>query len=335
LVLRLAIGIAVLVWLQRSGALNFHSLARLLRIWPLTLAAVGFLIFDLFLMSIRVCLLFRAQSLKLSLKDALHLTLTGFLFSMLLPGTAGGEIAKFYYAGRQNQRKRPEIAAALLFDRLIGLSSMILLPLLFAPLSSQLIRSVQAVRQILWMDALLALCLLAGLIAITLFQPFRHRVCCWLGKWPTLQDLWKRGTGVIVSYREHRVTLLYAIALSFLANFAYIVVTALGFYATSPGAFSLNVLLVAPIGHLINALPLTPGGLGVGEAAFNALFHAAGMRGGADALFCVRLWNATIALVYAAIYLWGMERRHHGHESREVREHGVIEAVRQPQFDKG
>src|SRR6202007_3275109 len=82
-ILRLAIGIAVLFWLQKSGALTFHSLSRLVRIWPLSVAAIVFLLFDLFLMAVRVRLLFRSQILKLSISDAFHLTLTGFLFSMI------------------------------------------------------------------------------------------------------------------------------------------------------------------------------------------------------------------------------------------------------------
>ena len=337
LVLRMAIGIALLVWLERSGALNFHAFVRLLRIWPLTLAAVAILLLDLVLMSIRISLLFHAQNLALSLEDAFHLTLTGFIFSMFLLGTAGGEVARFYYAGRQNQGNRAEIAAALLLDRLIGLLSMILLPLLFAPFSLHLIHSLPAVERILFMDALLGLCLLLVLIVAIFFGPFHYRFWPWLKKWPALQNLWERATGTLASYRRHRAALLSALILSLLANCAYIVVTGLGLYATSPASFSARVLLVAPVGHLINALPLTPGGLGVGEAAFSALFAAAGMHGGADALFCVRLWNAIVALAYAVIFVWGIGWRRRWNvtvSGRKTRERAMIDAA-QPQFDKG
>lgn len=55
--------------------------------------------------------------------------------SLFLPGSAGGEVARFYYAGRENHGSWPEIAAALLFDRLMSVLCLILvrLPLLFAP----------------------------------------------------------------------------------------------------------------------------------------------------------------------------------------------------------
>jgi hypothetical protein len=338
LVLRFAIAIAILVWLHKSGALNFHSLTRLIHIWPLSLAAVVILFLDLVFMAIRVSQLFRVQRLSLAFGNALQLTLIGFLFSMVLPGTAGGEIAKFYYAGRENRGKRAEIAASLLFDRLIGLLSLLLLPLLLAPLFLQLIRSVAAVRRILWIDGLLAAGLLLGMIAIMHYQPLRDLFSLWLRKWPNLQGLWNRVAQALLSYRQDRATLLCALILSLLANFAFIVVTAIGLYAISPRSFSMKVFFMAPIGYLINALPLTPGGLGVGEAAFNSLFSLAGMSGGAGALLCVRLWNAIVGLLGLAVYLNGLDRVVHWDRQRTTQETNAdarVEVMSEPQFDRG
>ena len=333
LILRLAVGIGALAWLQKSGALDLHSLARLLRMWPLTLVAVGTLFLDLLLMAVRVSLLFRVQRLSLSSGNALQLTLIGFLFSMVLPGTAGGEIAKFYYASRENQGRRPEIAAALLLDRLIGLFSMILLPLLFAPFFPQLIHSIPAIKDILRIDALLAVGLLLAVILVMSYEPARFWFSGWLTRWPSLQGLWNRMTQAIASYREARVTLLLAVILSLLGNSAFLAVTALAFYATSPGPFALRVFLMAPIGYLVAALPLTPGGLGVGEAAFNALFALAGMGGGAAALLSVRVWNAIVGLFGLAVYLRGMGRIVHWEQesSREEAVGGlVVESGQEP-----
>jgi uncharacterized membrane protein YbhN (UPF0104 family) len=96
-------------------------------------------------------------------------------------------------------------------------------------------------------------------------------------------------------------------------------VTALGLYAVNPLPFSTRLALVAPIGHL-NSLPLTPGGIGVGETAFNALFKLTGMSGGAEALLCVRLWNIFVGLLGLLVYLFGMHRvvYPYGEESLEA-----------------
>jgi uncharacterized protein (TIRG00374 family) len=338
LVLRFAIGIAMLVWLHRTSALSFHPFARIVQIWPLTLVAVAILFLDLFFMAIRVSLLFRVQKLSLSFWNAMQLTLIGFLFSMVLPGTAGGEIAKFYYAGRENQGKRAEIAAALLFDRLIGLLSMLLLPLLLAPFFSQLIRSVAAIKRILLTDALLAVSLLMGIIAVMSYEGLRNLISGWLRKWLSVQNLWNRVTQALISYRGERAALIYALLLSLIANFAFIVVTALGLFATSPDSFSAKLFFMAPIGYFINALPLTPGGLGVGEAAFNALFALAGMTGGADTLLCVRLWSAIVGLAGVAVYLCGMGRIVHWDHtiaSNEVKEYLAVESAGDSELGRG
>lgn len=334
--LRFGVGIAMLVWLERSGALSLHSLSAAFRIWPLTLAAVAILLFDLFLMAVRVSLLFRVQRLTLTLGNALRLTLLGFLFSMVLPGTAGGELAKFYYAGKDNHGRRAEIAASLLFDRLLGLLSMLLLPLMLAPFFAQLIGSVVPVQRILWMDALLVAGLLSAIGVVLFSQPLCELVSAALKRWPSVQSLWNRVVRALLAYKGSSGTVISALALSLFANFAFIVVTALGFYATNPHEFSLKTIFLAPIGYVINALPLTPGGLGIGEAAFNALFSLIGISGGADALLCVRCWNVIVGLFGVVIYLYGLGRVVHAESSPVEEDAGglvSVEAVRTPQFD--
>jgi uncharacterized membrane protein YbhN (UPF0104 family) len=68
------------------------------------------------------------------------------------------------------------------------------------------------------------------------------------------------------------------------------------------------MFLVVPVGHIVNSLPLTPGGLGVGETAFNALFNLTGLRGGAEALLCTRIWTAMVGLIGFSFYLHGISR---------------------------
>jgi hypothetical protein len=76
------------------------------------------------------------------------------------------------------------------------------------------------------------------------------------------------------------------LGLSLLANLALVAFTSLGLYIVNPAGVSMRLCLVAPIGHLVNSLPLTLGGIGVGESSFNALFKLCGTNGEADALLC-------------------------------------------------
>ena len=308
LLLRVAIGIAVLAYLAKSGQVNFSSLIRLFHAWPITLTAVLFLLLDILMMSVRASLLFRTARLSLSLANSVQLNLVGFLFSTFLPGAAGGDIAKLVYATRENRGRRAEVATVLILDRLVGTFSLVLLPLLFAPFFFDLLRSVSVLRRLLYIDALLAGLMPAAAALIMFFPPTRSRVSALLGRWPGIKSIALRVLDAMAILGRAQGTLFFALLLSLLANLALIVVTALGLYAVNPGSFSTRLALVAPIGHLVNSLPLTPGGIGVGETAFNALFKLTGLSGGAEALLCVRLWNVLVGLLGLVVYLFGMQR---------------------------
>ena len=99
-----------------------------------------------------------------------------------------------------------------------------------------------------------------------------------------------------------------ALGLSLLANLSLIAVTALAILALHPSSMSMKMCLVIPLGDLANNLPITPGGLGVGESAYNVLFKLAGLEGGAEALLCWRIWRAAVGLIGLILYLRGLGR---------------------------
>jgi glycosyltransferase 2 family protein len=314
LILRLVFGVGILIYLAKSGQINLSSLASLVHKWPITIAAIAFLLLDILMMSIRASLLFRNARLSLSLANSIQLNLIGFLFSTFLPGAAGGDIAKLIYATRENHGRRAEVATVLILDRLVGLFSLVLLPLLFAPFFLDLLRNVPALRRLLYMNALLAGSMVVGAALIMFFSPARSWVNWLLRRWPGIKNLALRVLDAMAVHGKARGTLFFALILSLLANLSLIVVTALGLYTVNPASFSMRLAIVAPMGHLVNSLPLTPGGIGVGESAFNALFKLAGMNGGAETLLCVRLWNISVGLLGLLVYFFGLGRIVHPYE---------------------
>jgi uncharacterized protein (TIRG00374 family) len=308
LLIRIAIGVGILVYLAESGQINLAALSGLLRAWPITVVAVTFLFVDIFFMSVRASLLFRSAKLSLSLLNSFQLNLIGFLFSTFLPGAAGGDIAKVVYATKENHGRRAEVATVLILDRLVGLFSLILLPLLFAPFFIELLRTIPVLRRLLYSDAILAGLMLSGAALVMFFEPTRVWAERLLKSWPAVKNLATRVLDALALHGKDQGALFSALLLSLLANLALIVVTALALYAVNPAAFSMRLALVAPIGHLVNSVPLTPGGIGVGETAFNALFKLTGLSGGAEALLCVRLWNVLVGLFGLVVYLFGMRR---------------------------
>jgi uncharacterized membrane protein YbhN (UPF0104 family) len=65
---------------------------------------------------------------------------------------------------------------------------------------------------------------------------------------------------------------------------------------------------LAALGFVANNVPLTPGGIGVGEAAFDSLFSLVGVSGGAAAMLSWRLLLLTLVPPGLVVYLGGRRR---------------------------
>jgi glycosyltransferase 2 family protein len=321
-IVRLAVGVALLAYLAHSRLIDFRALTKLASAWPITLAALALIFVDILFMSLRLCWLFRPQGLWLSLKSSLELNLVSSFFATFLPGAAGGDLAKLYYAARENKGRRAEIVTVIAFDRAVGLFSILLLPLLFAPFFVALIRGVPVLQILLAISAALALAMLAGLVLCLYSSAWITRVAHWMSRFLPGRELPERAIATVGAYRDKTGVLLAALAASIAANLTLIAATALAILLLSPESLSMKMCLVIPMGDVANSLPLTPGGLGVGETAFNALFKLAGLSGGAEALLCWRIWRAMVGLVGLAIYLRGMRKAVFGvdNELKEVKE---------------
>ena len=314
LVVRLLIGVGILVYLARSGQINLSSLMNLLHKWPLTTAAI-------FFFNARYppdvgprfpSVSQRASSL--SLANSLQLNLIGFLFSTFLPGAAGGDIAKL----RLRHQRKSRASRRSCNGSNPGSTGRVVL----AHLAATTVRPIFPRSSAKYLR----------LAPTALFRCRSRRVhACRRGRGhvllsrPRLVELSSASVAraqkpalrvfdAMAAHGKARGTLLFALILSLSANLCLIVVTGLGLYAVSPRSFSARLVLVAPMGHLVNSLPLTPGGIGVGESAFNSLFNLTGMNGGAETLLCVRVWNISVGLLGLLVYFFGLGRIVHPYE---------------------
>jgi len=65
-----------------------------------------------------------------------------------------------------------------------------------------------------------------------------------------------------------------------------------------------QVLMVCPLVFVATALPISPGGIGVGETAASVLFAQFGVETGATIMLVVRLWFLTLRLPGALFYVF-------------------------------
>ena len=311
--LRTSIAIGLLVYLGVSGVINWSALHGLVTSWGVALAALVVLAIDVCVIAWRLCVIFKPRGLYLSLHSSLRLTLIGIFFNTCLPGSTGGDVIKIYYATRDNRGRRTEVATIMLLDRAIGMFALMVWPLLVAPLFPQLLRSLPILRFLLWAAAVVSGAMLVGMLVGSMERVRHSRFVAWTCQKLPLGSYAERVFDTVHAYRYNLTTLLAAIGLSLLAHTMTIGGTLLAAQAINPSGFIWQMSILIPLGFLANCLPLTPGGLGVGEAAFDQLFSMAGLTGGAETLLGWRVLMLMIGLPGLLFYLQG--RKHLIHDS--------------------
>ena len=306
--IKILLGIGLLVYLSMSGALDWVMLQGLARAWEKTLVAFSLLLMVLGITGWRLCLLMKPCGFYLSVWSSMKLTLIGTFFNVCLPGASGGDAVRIYYAMGGNQGRRMEVATIILFDRLIGMFALLIMPLFMASLYPDQIMESGILAGLLWSAVVLA-GMIFGVIMLSLFKDIRKWfILSWILRKGPLGVYLGRIIETIRVYRRTPLTLLAAIGLSLLAHTTTLAVFLLIIYAVNAEGFSWLMCMVIPIGLLVNALPLTPGGLGVGEAAFDVLFGMLHLTGGAEALLGWRFLMITAGLLGLFFYLRGKER---------------------------
>jgi uncharacterized protein (TIRG00374 family) len=293
----------LLYWLSRSGSIDWSALRGLYERWGLTLLALAVLFVDFIVTSWRLCRLFAARGLRLTLADSTRLNLVSNLFNLFLP-SAGGDVARIYFAVADAPGQRTTIAAILFFDRVIGLIALLLCPLLLVPGSVDLIRESAVVRSILVFGVLAALGLLALGIVMTSRRLRATTLAAWLLARMPMRAHVESALETLRAFRARRY-LLEAIGISIVAHLLSGVVVVILLVATGgPLAFH-PVAFLSMVGFTVNSVPLTPGGIGLGEAAFDSLFGIAGIEGGAATMIAWRLLLLSLAPAGLWVFLRG------------------------------
>jgi uncharacterized protein (TIRG00374 family) len=310
MLVRIAVGLGLIVWLAASGAIDWTRLFGLARAWPLTVGAVFVLFLTVVLTSWRLCMLLAVQGLHLPVSASLRLTLIGALFSNVLPGSSGGDLVRVYLAARPNAGRRTEIATTLIIDRVIGLLALLTAPLVVALAGRGLVAR-SASLQAMVAVSVLAVAAVTAVLFIGAHPDgvVRRLVIRAVGR--SRAGLYiERAFESIRAHRRHGRVIARAFILSLVIQGLVIAAIQLILMANGNPSVSWGAAMLTPFGMLANALPLTPGGLGVGEAAFESLFRLAALTGGAEAILSWRVLTTVIDLCGGVILIAGRTDAH-------------------------
>ena len=244
----------------------------------------------------------------LSFYASLKLSLIGTFFNSCLPGATGGDAIKIYYAIEGNHGRRTEIATLILFDRAVGMFGLLILPVLISPLFPKLHQSIKILDSLLWASAGIAFLMLVSMSVCLISRLRNSRFLFWAFEKLPLGNYTKRMFDTLYAYRHHEGVLLSVVGISLLAHVMNVGIILSLAIVINPVGPTWEMGLLTPLGFLATTLPVTPGGIGVGEAAFNKLFILAGLSGGAELLLGWRLLTIIIGLSGLAFYLKGRKR---------------------------
>lgn len=316
--LRAIIGIGLLVYLASSGSIHWGSLLGLARAWPLTLLATAMLAVNFLIAAWRFCILLRPLGLRLKVWDSTKLTLIGQFFSTFLPGGTSGDVMKIYYAAEGNAGRRAEVATIVLLDRAVGMFAMLLLPLMLIPFYSFLVAGSRALRDILWFDALVVAAMIFAFLLCFSTRVRNSRLLLWIFRNMPLGVYAERMFDTVHGFGRHLFPLFAGVGISLVGHLQTIGIMLILAEATVPGEPVWRAGLMVPLGLLVNTVPLTPGGLGVGEAAFEKLFGIAGISSGAESMLAWRVLTTLLGVTGMLFYLKGRERLLHPAEAEPV-----------------
>jgi glycosyltransferase 2 family protein len=267
---RLALGIALLATMVVWGQIDLRALLELTPAAVITCLAM--LLVSLPVAALRWAVLLQVLGVPLRFVDLLHFVAIGVLGNVLLLGSIGGDAVRGLYAWRALGRSGGRIAVSLLADRLLSVLAALFIPLAFSVLYWHRMQQVPALAALgTSIIAATATCTVgAGMLFAVpdLTRPLEARLL----RWPRVARLVSELREMVLMLRTSPLALLAAFGLALATQILAALAVCVVAQAMKIGALSAaDYMFAVPLTLVANALPLTPSGIGVGEAAFDQI----------------------------------------------------------------
>ncbi len=327
-VLKLGLVAGLFYWLIAvKGVIRWEHFAPVVRgdHWGIVICVFLMLIVINAVCASRWYYLLKAQDFGVSYRKAVQFFWIGLLFNFFIPGATGGDVMRIYYVWRENPGRGVEAGSTTIFDRIIGLYGLVIVAFL-AALGLYIdkwwhVRSDDAVPQSLFVlsnGVVIVFFSFSAAMAVLIsrrirnFAPWR-----WLReKLPGAHKI-ERAYEAVQFYRSRLKVLAITVLMSMfihIVNIGALVLCArmLGIEASLTTHFLIWALAV-----LSGALPLTPGGLGVAEAAAAKLWLDYGFSNGASVFLVYRMILLPILLSGLAPFFYYKKPTHEELEDLE------------------
>jgi uncharacterized protein (TIRG00374 family) len=302
--LKVLLGAVVFAWMVSSGKLNLSQVARSLTQWPTMLAMVALGYAQVGITSYRWKLLLEAQEIRLAFRVAWGLMMIGMLFNVVIPGAVGGDLVKGVYITRAAPGRKAYAATSVLMDRLVGVIGLLFLGAMAVAfhlpqtMRNSATRSLGLMILFGFMGGMGALYI--ALIGGSRISTFRFLPAVMRNVFTALDEYDWKGPVIPVALVLSVVNQLITCAMYYLA------LRSVGVSGISAAQF----FLVVPLGLVTTALPISPGGVGVGQAAFFALFQMVAPPYAAAGADAITVWQVLQILLSLSGLYWYISYKH-------------------------
>lgn len=307
---KILFSVAIIYWLVTSGKLNFRAVQKIFT-WEFGPLAFLLMVFNLFFASERWRHLLKTQKVEQSAWSTFKLTMIGVFFNFAMPGGVGGDVIKAYYFAKDAHGSRVVAITSVLIDRILGLYAMVLMALAVMFYDLNHVLSIPSLRSLFIFIILL---FVAFNIALTLIFSSKIHRSGWLHRLFARLPLSAKTTKLYESlylYGHSMKTLIYAVVISLVAQTCTILLLALAGTASGTLVALKTYFLVAPLGFMAIAIPISPAGVGIGQAAFYFLFNIyTGQKTelGPSTITAVQVVQFIVSLLGAFFYLQRKDR---------------------------
>ena len=248
---------------------------------------------------IRWWILVTVQNLPLGGFHALRLTMVGYFFNMFIPGGAGGDVVRAAYVVSDCSERKAHALSIAVADRGLGLHALLSVGLLMFVVEPTVFADYDGLQA--------CLIILGGLVILATLIPFlfisdrtKHSVIRLLGRLVGGAQSWE---DAVICYRAGAWKMCLAYLLSVGSAIFNVLLIHSMMLSVGSDPNLIESLIIGPLVIIANTLPISPGGLGVGEGASAGLFALIGQAGGGNAMLLARFCIMFFALLGLPFYL--------------------------------
>lgn len=284
--LKFLLAAALVIWLLKSGKLDFNLIPRAINQGPQWIFAIFLLIIQGSLAAIRFKWIIEIKTQKkFTILEIIRLNWIGMFFSSILPGAVTGDLIKLFYIKKHDTSlTKTFLFTSVMLDRILGLIGLLFICGFFSLVYFNEVTAISPkVLHIIQINFLLFAGGVSFFILLLSPKKLQKFINHFLFKIPKIGQKIVNILEQIFILNEHRKVFIKCFLLSiftqFIGVFSFWLVTNSFYNHPLPLPYAFTFI---PIGLIAIAVPISPAGLGVGHALFQNLFSLVHIDNGAS-----------------------------------------------------